>query len=241
VPGTAADGNGGPVPAEFAGSAPAASWPDPPAPADRPAFPDWFNSPELAPADIPAPDKSAPSDEPVPPDGAGAYSWSGRTVSPAAAVPPDAAVPPASSVPPTKPIPIFSQIAWVAVVTQDRAYFEQMQAMGVQMGPDVAFPALTPERRFPLGRQQLRIGRSSAGRDLKPEIDLSGLPADPGISRLHALLVPAPNGTWAVLDPGSANGTLLNGREIPVGELVTLHEGDRINIGAWTAITICRE
>jgi pSer/pThr/pTyr-binding forkhead associated (FHA) protein len=129
----------------------------------------------------------------------------------------------------------------VAVVTQDRAYFEQMQAKGVHMGSAVEFPALTPERRFPLGRKQLRIGRSSADRDLKPEIDLSGLPADPGISRLHALLVPAPNGTWAVLDPGSANGTLLNGREIPAGELVTLHEGDRINIGAWTAITIYRE
>jgi pSer/pThr/pTyr-binding forkhead associated (FHA) protein len=129
----------------------------------------------------------------------------------------------------------------MAVVTSDRAYFERMQAKGVHMGSALAFPAPGPERRFQLGKKQMRIGRSSADRDLKPEIDLSGLPADPGISRLHALLVPAPNGTWAVLDPGSANGTLLNGREIPVGELVTLHEGDRINIGAWTAITIYRE
>ena len=64
--------------------------------------------------------------------------------------------------------------------------------------------------------------------------------SDPGISRLHAMLIAAPDGTWSVLDPGSANGTLLNGRKIAIGDLVTLHEGDRINLGAWTVITVHR-
>ena len=63
-------------------------------------------------------------------------------------------------------------------------------------------------------------------------------PADPGISRLHAVLIPGPNGSWSLLDPGSANGTLLNGREVAVGELVPLHDGDRINLGVWTVITV---
>ena len=45
-------------------------------------------------------------------------------------------------------------------------------------------------------------------------------------------------GSWGVLDPGSANGTLLNGREIAVGDLIPLRDGDRINLGAWTAITV---
>ena len=58
--------------------------------------------------------------------------------------------------------------------------------------------------------------------------------------RLHAVLTPAPDGTWSILDPGSANGTLVNGREIAIGETVTLHEGDRINLGAWTVITVHR-
>jgi pSer/pThr/pTyr-binding forkhead associated (FHA) protein len=75
---------------------------------------------------------------------------------------------------------------------------------------------------------------------MEPEIDLSDPPVDPGISRLHALLLPDPGGFWAVLDPGSANGTLLNGREIPPGDLIPLRDGDRINLGAWTAITIRR-
>jgi pSer/pThr/pTyr-binding forkhead associated (FHA) protein len=43
-----------------------------------------------------------------------------------------------------------------------------------------------------------------------------------------------------VLDPGSANGTLVNGSEIGVGDQVALHDGDRINLGAWTAITVHR-
>jgi pSer/pThr/pTyr-binding forkhead associated (FHA) protein len=86
----------------------------------------------------------------------------------------------------------------------------------------------------------MRIGRRSVSRGLDPEIDLTGPPADPGISRLHAVLIAMPDGSWAVLDPGSANGTLVNGNEIPTGNQVPLHDGDRINLGAWTAITVHR-
>ena len=84
----------------------------------------------------------------------------------------------------------------------------------------------------------MRIGRRSAVRGLEPEIDLADPPADPGISRLHAVLIAGPDGSWSVLDPGSANGTLLNGREIAVGELIRLRDGDRINLGVWTVITV---
>jgi pSer/pThr/pTyr-binding forkhead associated (FHA) protein len=93
---------------------------------------------------------------------------------------------------------------------------------------------------LPLVGKQMRIGRRSAARSLKPEIDLAEPPTDPGVSRLHAVLIATADGTWAVLDPGSANGTLLNGREIPIGDLVPLREGDRINLGAWTAIVVQR-
>jgi predicted component of type VI protein secretion system len=41
-----------------------------------------------------------------------------------------------------------------------------------------------------------------------------------------------------VLDQGSANVTLVNGREIAAGELVRLRDGERINIVAWTVLTI---
>jgi pSer/pThr/pTyr-binding forkhead associated (FHA) protein len=108
-------------------------------------------------------------------------------------------------------------------------------------GAAVAFPSYYTERRFQLLGNQVRIGRRSVSRGLAPEIDLTGPPADPGISRLHAVLVAVPEGGWSVLDPGSANGTLVNGTEIAIGDQIALRDGDRINLGAWTAITVHRD
>jgi hypothetical protein len=127
---------------------------------------------------------------------------------------------------------------WTAAVNADRAYFDRVVAAG---GPDAStleFPAYCPERRFVLSGQQMRIGRRSVSRGLNPEIDLTGPPADPGISHLHAVLVAQPGGGWAVLDPGSSNGTQVNGADIATGEAVQLRPGDRISIGAWTVLTI---
>jgi pSer/pThr/pTyr-binding forkhead associated (FHA) protein len=132
----------------------------------------------------------------------------------------------------------YPQATWTVVVGADRAYYEQVQAVTGAEGAAVAFPSYCAERRFQLVGNQMRIGRRSVSRGLSPEIDLTGPPADPGISRLHAVLIAMADGGWAVLDPGSANGTLVNGSEIGIGDQVTLHDGDRINLGAWTAITV---
>jgi pSer/pThr/pTyr-binding forkhead associated (FHA) protein len=139
------------------------------------------------------------------------------------------------------PTPKFTPTKWTVLVSADRAYYDRMRAAHVQASTDVDFPAHTAERRIPLIGRQLRIGRRSAVRELEPEIDLAEPPVDPGISRLHAMLIAAPDGSWSVLDPGSANGTLLNGREIAVGDLNPLREGDRINLGAWTVISVHRD
>jgi hypothetical protein len=134
----------------------------------------------------------------------------------------------------------YPQATWTAVVGADRAYYERVQAVTGPEGSAVTFPSYYAERRFQLVGNQMRIGRRSVSRGLAPEIDLTGPPADPGISRLHAVLIATPDGNWAVLDPGSANGTLVNGSEIGVGDQVPLHDGDRINLGAWTTITVHR-
>ena len=126
------------------------------------------------------------------------------------------------------------------LIASDRVYYNKMREARGSLSSTVEFPARTSERRIRLSGKQMRIGRRSPARDLVPEIDLADRPVDPGISRLHAVLTPAPDGTWSILDPGSANGTFLNGQEIAVGEMVTLHEGDRINLGAWTVITVHR-
>jgi hypothetical protein len=147
-------------------------------------------------------------------------------------------VPP--SAPAAAPPPSFTPVTWTVQVAADRVYYDRTKALRSLADRDVTFPAHVSERRIPLTGKQMRIGRRSAARDFDPEIDTAGPPADPGISRLHAVLIAAPDGTWAVIDPGSANGTHLNGRKIAVGDLITLKEGDRINLGAWTAITVQR-
>jgi hypothetical protein len=149
----------------------------------------------------------------------------------------------APSVAPTRAVPRPSHAVpavWTAVVSSDRDHYERVRAAGGPDGAEVPFPAYYAERRFQLVGGQMRIGRRSVSRGLDPEIDLTGPPADPGISRLHAVLIAAPDGTWSVLDPGSVNGTFVNGNDVPTGTQVPLHDGDRINLGAWTAITVHR-
>lgn len=120
----------------------------------------------------------------------------------------------------------------------NRAYYDMVQAASGGDGTDIPFPPYCPERRFQLTGREMRIGRRSPSRGLEPEIDLTGPPTDPGISRLHAVLIARSDGGWAVLDPGSANGTQVNGIDIPTSQQIPLHDGDRISLGAWTTITI---
>ncbi|HEX9624187.1 MAG TPA: FHA domain-containing protein [Streptosporangiaceae bacterium] len=131
-----------------------------------------------------------------------------------------------------------SQTKWVAVVTADREYFEDVIAGGHLDAASIEFPTYCPERRFQLSGTEMRIGRRSRSRNLEPEIDLTGPPTDPGISHLHAAFVATEDGSWSVLDRGSSNGTQVNGREIAVDVPVELRDGDRVCLGAWTTLTV---
>jgi hypothetical protein len=140
---------------------------------------------------------------------------------------------------PEKPGPNGPAAAtWSAVVTADRAYFEGVVTSGVPSAAALTFPEYWSERRFELTGDQMRIGRVSQRRGFSPEIDLTGPPTDPGVSRLHAVLISEPDGTWAILDPGSENGTLVNSIEIATDRRVRLRDGDRVHLGAWTVLTI---
>ncbi len=129
---------------------------------------------------------------------------------------------------------------WTAVAAADRAYYDSVRAVSDQDAASISLPAHVPERRFRLSGTEVRIGRRSVSRRIEPEIDLSGPPTDPGVSRLHALLIAGPDHSWSVVDPGSPNGILVNGKDVPPGQAVPLQDGDRIHLGAWTVITIAR-
>jgi hypothetical protein len=131
---------------------------------------------------------------------------------------------------------------WTAVVAPDREYF---MAMMQRSGPEAAglnLPAYSPEQRLPLSGNQISIGRRRHSTGESPDIDLSVPPEDPGVSHHHAVLVQQPDGSWAVVDQNSTNGTTLNGGEDPIQPYVPvpLKDGDRVHVGAWTTITIQR-
>jgi len=123
---------------------------------------------------------------------------------------------------------------WEAVVEAERDYYDS--------GDDhrVPFPSFYPRRVFPLSGPRLLVGRRSESRGIHPEIDLSGAPEDPGISRSHAIFERQQDGSYALLDPGSTNGTRLNDEPDPIEPHgpVPLQDGDRVYLGAWTRITV---
>jgi serine/threonine protein kinase len=129
---------------------------------------------------------------------------------------------------------------WTAVVTADRAYYDHVRAADAADDATMTFPVYVPERRFPLSGTEVRIGRRSSRSPRQPDIDLTGPPADPGVSRQHAELRQAPDGTWSVIDLGSDNGIQVNGNDVPSGTAVPVHPGDHIHLGAWTRITLIR-
>jgi hypothetical protein len=127
---------------------------------------------------------------------------------------------------------------WSAVISADRGYFDEVIADGALDETGISFPGGYQQRSVRLSGTEMRIGRRSVSRGIAPEIDLSGPPADPGISHLHAVLIAQQDGTWLLLDQGSSNGTQVNGRQVSSGVPVPLRDGDRISLGVWTVLTV---
>ncbi|MFI5616696.1 FHA domain-containing protein [Streptomyces sp. NPDC051567] len=141
-----------------------------------------------------------------------------------------------------QPFPSQSGGSWTATIGPDRSYF---LAMMERSGPEAAglsLPAYSPEQHLPLSGGQITIGRRRASTGESPDIDLSVPPEDPGVSHQHAVLVQQPDGSWAVVDQNSTNGTTLNGGEESIQPYVPvpLADGDRVHVGAWTTITVRR-
>ncbi|MFF4014393.1 FHA domain-containing protein [Streptomyces sp. NPDC001843] len=131
---------------------------------------------------------------------------------------------------------------WTATIGPDREYF---MAMMQRSGPEATglnLPAYSPEQQRTLTGNQVTIGRRRHSTGDTPDIDLSVPPEDPGVSHQHAVLVQQPDGSWAVVDQNSTNGTTVNGSEDPIQPFVPvpLQDGDRVHVGAWTTITVRR-
>jgi hypothetical protein len=120
---------------------------------------------------------------------------------------------------------------WSVLVVPDAEQFARTATEGL------SFPAEpAPSREVSLVDSPVRIGRRRSSGEARVEIELD----DPAASRLHASLVRADDGSWAIVDEGSSNGTTLNDdeRAITPHVLVALHDGDRVHVGAWTTIVV---
>ena len=129
---------------------------------------------------------------------------------------------------------------WTAVVEADRAFFDSNQAEGPA---PITFPAGAGSREVPLTGDEMWIGRRSEAKGFFPAIDLASPVTDPGVSHRHAVLRKQADGSWGILDEQSTNGTWLNGgdKPIPYGAVIALKDGDRINVGSFTSITIVKD
>lgn len=128
--------------------------------------------------------------------------------------------------------------SWWARVEADRAYYDREHH-----GGPVDFPDPLPgSQTVALLGEVVRIGRRSTSRGLNPEIDLGGPPEDPAVSHRHAELRRQSDGSYALVDVGSTNGTRLNdNRDAIVPDTpVRLADGDRVYLGAWSCLTVER-
>lgn len=124
---------------------------------------------------------------------------------------------------------------WELVIVADRHYFERYAAH------EIDFPGGLAPRRLALDQAEIRIGRGRPGSDGRPDgVDLTGAGEDPALSRLHAVLARQDDGSYTIEDVGSTNGTEVNGRSLSSNDPVKLADGDRIQLGAWTTITVRR-
>ncbi|WP_445524535.1 FHA domain-containing protein [Streptomyces cyslabdanicus] len=207
--------------------------PGPPAP---PAFPQETGRPQHGGDDdwvISPPSSAGPS-------GPGAPGHPGPGQAPGYGYP----QPGATQAPPGPAFPQQPQqpATWTATIGPDRDYFLAMMQRSGPEATGLNLPAYSPEQQRTLSGNQVTIGRRRHSTGDTPDIDLAVPPEDPGVSHQHAVLVQQPDGSWAVVDQNSTNGTTVNGSEDPIQPFVPipLQDGDRVHVGAWTTITVRR-
>jgi len=133
---------------------------------------------------------------------------------------------------PTPPVPGPDE--WVAEVWVDPDWYAAQD-------PEDQMPAPGSPQVVPLREKSVLVGRPSASRGIKPDVDAG---EDTGVSRRHCQLT-TDGLRWWVEDLDSANGTYVShtGDPLPTTPLLPgnrheLAEDDRVFIGGWTRLVI---
>ena len=122
---------------------------------------------------------------------------------------------------------------WTVVIDADRSFFDA----NAMVAGGLSFPESQPTREVQLRGEEVVLGRGKGPRGRVADIDLS---EDPAVSRRHAILRRQPDGTWTLIDEGSANGTWVNDATSPVapGAQVHLGDGDWVRLGAFSMLRL---
>lgn len=197
-----------------------------PVAADPLALPDPQPGPVAAPAPVADPGPAVPAGgdpiDPADPD---------RAADPDGAVDPSEQPTNGSALPtPAPPGPD----TWVVEVWVDPDWYAAQE-------PEDPMPSPTMPAVVPLRGQSVLVGRPSASRGIRPQVDAG---ADTGVSRRHCQLS-TDGQRWWVEDLDSANGTFVSpaGDPLPttpleVGVRHELTEGERVFIGGWTRLVV---
>jgi len=115
--------------------------------------------------------------------------------------------------------------SWLSKTEQDDLSSTTMEALKIA--------ALVAEsgKAFPLGSEMAIIGRNSATKNVKNDIDLSDLDTKKIISRRH-VMIKRQNNEFILYDLDSRNGTFVNGERLSASQPHTLVSGDIIEFGS---------
>jgi FHA domain len=127
---------------------------------------------------------------------------------------------------PIAPEPAEISVLWVSVQVDPSRV--------ITPNPDNPCPETWTEKLFPLDLAETRVGRRSQNKDTQTEIPIP----DSGISRRHLSFLHKEDGSFAVLDQNSTNGTRLNDVELEAGVERLIKPGDQLTIGEWTRLAI---
>jgi hypothetical protein len=142
--------------------------------------------------------------------------------------------------PPPDPDPVVTVATPTPPDSTQTRYWEAVVAvdptLDVEPDPTTPCPTDTPERTFPLDLPENLIGRRASARGIFPQIALD----DPGVSHRHLMIYRNADAGLLVSDLGSTNGTFLNGNadRLEPGVKTPLADGDRVELGRWTRITV---
>lgn len=146
------------------------------------------------------------------------------TAAPMVPIPPVVSAPPQPT-PPPQPAALAVRLNVVVVTDPSLPDEEEMRQK---------CPVGAPDLVFPLDLDENLLGRRSDNKKIYPDIDIS----DPGISHRHLKFIRQDDGSFAVLELGSANGTRFNGADLKPGLMTPINVGDEMIVGMWTRLQI---